>query len=113
MCWSCKTNLDLFTDFKNICLQNDKKARKRSGIKVEEVILDDLVWEDESSHTNSQSYNTLKFGANIGRKLGDSKLEKEIHPINKLPRNGIKRKYSVVRLQKKIKAMLLYKKKQL
>ncbi|XP_077298986.1 uncharacterized protein LOC143920141 [Arctopsyche grandis] len=51
MCLSCERNLTLFTQFKKICTQSDVKARQKSSkclnIKLEEVLLDDLVWEDE------------------------------------------------------------------
>ncbi|XP_077295647.1 uncharacterized protein LOC143917899 [Arctopsyche grandis] len=59
MCSSCERNLALFAQFKNTSRRSDEKARQRSmdcfnGIKVEEVILDDLDWKSDS---NSQLCN--------------------------------------------------------
>ncbi|XP_077295950.1 uncharacterized protein LOC143918114 [Arctopsyche grandis] len=56
ICLSCESNLSMFSDFKTICAKNDKTVKLRLNeclnIKVEEVLLDNLVWEDNWSHTN-------------------------------------------------------------
>ncbi|XP_077289640.1 uncharacterized protein LOC143913618 [Arctopsyche grandis] len=52
ICLSCVNNLELLDSFRNACLQSDKTSRIRSDecldIKVEEVLLEDLIWEKES-----------------------------------------------------------------
>ncbi|XP_077290106.1 uncharacterized protein LOC143913922 isoform X1 [Arctopsyche grandis] len=57
ICSLCESYLESLIDFKTICAKNDKIARlklgKRSDVKVEETILDDLVWDDENYNTNT------------------------------------------------------------
>ncbi|XP_077300700.1 uncharacterized protein LOC143921326 [Arctopsyche grandis] len=62
ICQSCESNLKVFTSFKNICVHNDKILRlrlsERLNIKTEEVILDDLNWENEfNAHSSAFIYN--------------------------------------------------------
>lgn len=51
ICQSCVDNLELLDTFRNICLQSDKSSKMRSvessDIKLEEILLEDLIWEDE------------------------------------------------------------------
>lgn len=51
ICIACENNLELLTSFRNICIQSFKTQKLRIAdrldIKTEEVILDDLIWEDE------------------------------------------------------------------
>ncbi|XP_077298460.1 uncharacterized protein LOC143919801 [Arctopsyche grandis] len=57
ICSLCNSKVESLMDFKNICRQNDVKARKKMpkclDIKVEEILLDNLVWEDERFDTDS------------------------------------------------------------
>ncbi|XP_077292126.1 uncharacterized protein LOC143915379 [Arctopsyche grandis] len=65
ICLSCDCKLEFFTNFKNVCIQSDKNRRKKlsTDIKTEEVLLDDLIWEDNmicsrnSAANDSQSSN--------------------------------------------------------
>ncbi|XP_077296168.1 uncharacterized protein LOC143918258 [Arctopsyche grandis] len=58
ICSTCESNLDALFVFKNMCIQNDKEIRltKCLDIKVEEVLLDDLVWENEPCDPDSMPY---------------------------------------------------------
>ncbi|XP_077298477.1 uncharacterized protein LOC143919812 isoform X2 [Arctopsyche grandis] len=51
ICLSCVNNLELFDSFRNACFQNDTTSRveldKYLKVKPEEVLLEDLIWEDE------------------------------------------------------------------
>ncbi|XP_077300943.1 uncharacterized protein LOC143921487 [Arctopsyche grandis] len=51
ICRSCNTNLDLLISFRKVCLQSDEiskmKLNKPVTIKHEEVLLEDLIWENE------------------------------------------------------------------
>ncbi|XP_077287919.1 uncharacterized protein LOC143912512 [Arctopsyche grandis] len=53
ICLSCVKNLELFNSFRSVCLQSDETSKQRSNkdldYKIEEVWLDDLIWEDESN----------------------------------------------------------------
>ncbi|XP_077300721.1 uncharacterized protein LOC143921347 [Arctopsyche grandis] len=57
ICASCESTLKLLSDFKNTCIQNDEISRHKldecADVKTEEVMLEDIVWEDES---NSDSH---------------------------------------------------------
>jgi hypothetical protein len=60
ICLSCLSNLKSLIDFKKICVQNDEVARLKLtaclDIKVEEVLLEDLILEDDIFDGNSQLY---------------------------------------------------------
>ncbi|XP_077283846.1 uncharacterized protein LOC143909639 [Arctopsyche grandis] len=51
ICLLCRNNLRLLSSFKNICIQSEKTQKLRlaesSYLKKEEIILDDLIWEDD------------------------------------------------------------------
>ncbi|XP_077284460.1 uncharacterized protein LOC143910001 [Arctopsyche grandis] len=51
ICLSCVNNLELFESFRNACFRNDTTSRVELDnflkIKPEEVLLEDLIWEDE------------------------------------------------------------------
>ncbi|XP_077298822.1 uncharacterized protein LOC143920028 isoform X2 [Arctopsyche grandis] len=51
ICLSCVNSLELFDNFRNICLQNDATSRveldKYLKVKPDEVLLENLIWEDE------------------------------------------------------------------
>ncbi|XP_077289492.1 uncharacterized protein LOC143913520 [Arctopsyche grandis] len=51
ICLSCVNNLELLDSFRNTCFQNDTASRvkleKYLKVKPEEVLLEDLIWEDE------------------------------------------------------------------
>ncbi|XP_077298944.1 uncharacterized protein LOC143920107 [Arctopsyche grandis] len=51
ICLSCVNNLELLDSFRNACIQNDTTSRleldKYLKVKPEEVMLEDLIWEDE------------------------------------------------------------------
>ncbi|XP_077297715.1 uncharacterized protein LOC143919329 [Arctopsyche grandis] len=51
ICLSCKNRLELFNSFKSACIHSDRTQKlrltKSSDVKTEEIILDDLNWEDE------------------------------------------------------------------
>ncbi|XP_077289584.1 uncharacterized protein LOC143913578 [Arctopsyche grandis] len=52
VCRSCVNSLNLLNTFRNDCLQSVKTPSLKSHdclkVKPEEVVLDDLIWEDES-----------------------------------------------------------------
>lgn len=56
LCSTCDVNLRLLTNFKTICKLSDEKAHHRltqnPDFKVEEVLLDDLVWENDIEDPN-------------------------------------------------------------
>ncbi|XP_077293831.1 uncharacterized protein LOC143916561 [Arctopsyche grandis] len=64
ICASCETNLKFFTDFKTICIQNNDMLRRKLAeslnIKTEEIILDDLRWEDESNFSTEYRRNEMR-----------------------------------------------------
>ncbi|XP_077283870.1 uncharacterized protein LOC143909658 [Arctopsyche grandis] len=51
ICLLCTTNLELLRDFRNICIQSEKTQKLRLAesldIKIEEILLDDLIWQDD------------------------------------------------------------------
>ncbi|XP_077289044.1 uncharacterized protein LOC143913242 [Arctopsyche grandis] len=51
ICLLCNNNLELLSNFRNMCIQNEETQKLRLpgilNIKNEETILDDLIWEDE------------------------------------------------------------------
>ncbi|XP_077299422.1 uncharacterized protein LOC143920412 [Arctopsyche grandis] len=51
ICHSCVNNLELLDSFRNSCLRSDETSRmvlnESFKIKTEEVLLEDLIWEDE------------------------------------------------------------------
>ncbi|XP_077302851.1 uncharacterized protein LOC143923177 [Arctopsyche grandis] len=51
ICIPCKNNLELLSTFRNTCIQSDESQKLRLArylnVKKEEIILDDLVWDDE------------------------------------------------------------------
>ncbi|XP_077289466.1 uncharacterized protein LOC143913498 isoform X3 [Arctopsyche grandis] len=49
ICRSCVNNLESLDSFRSACLRSDEASRVPSGVKLEEVLLDDLTWEDESA----------------------------------------------------------------
>ncbi|XP_077299361.1 uncharacterized protein LOC143920363 [Arctopsyche grandis] len=53
ICHSCVNNLELLDSFRNSCLRSDETSRmvlnESLKIKTEEVLLEDLIWEDESN----------------------------------------------------------------
>lgn len=60
ICSRCETNLLLLVNFKNISIKNDKSTRLRlshSNIKVEEIILDDLIWDTENCDVDDDCNN--------------------------------------------------------
>lgn len=52
ICLMCKSKIELFNTFKNVCIERDEMLKSRLiesfRIKPEEVLLDDLDWEKES-----------------------------------------------------------------
>lgn len=63
MCSSCESNLAMFAKFKTVCTQSDEKARHGSleciDIKVEEVLLEDLDWQNISNFPNDDENNKI------------------------------------------------------
>lgn len=49
LCYSCVFNIKLFSKFKTVCKKSDEMARLKLGFKIEEVILEDLNWNDDNS----------------------------------------------------------------
>lgn len=51
ICLSCDNNLELFFGFRNVCIQSDQIQKSRLSdclnIKTEEIILDDLIFQDD------------------------------------------------------------------
>ncbi|XP_077287912.1 uncharacterized protein LOC143912508 isoform X2 [Arctopsyche grandis] len=52
ICLSCVNNLELLNSFRNDCLQSNEKSKltlnESLNVKTEEVLLEDLIWKDES-----------------------------------------------------------------
>ncbi|XP_077285324.1 uncharacterized protein LOC143910636 [Arctopsyche grandis] len=75
ICLSCVNNLELLNGFRNVCLQSDKTSKQRLDgrldIKTEEVILENLVWEDESSANPPQNIDD----STVNNELESSALE--------------------------------------
>lgn len=49
ICLSCESHLVSFAKFKKTCIQSDENLRQRpskSRIKMEEIVLEDFVWEE-------------------------------------------------------------------
>ncbi|XP_077298110.1 uncharacterized protein LOC143919594 isoform X2 [Arctopsyche grandis] len=57
ICLSCESKLELFSIFRNCCLQSDETSKLRLGerldIKTKEIFLQDLIWKDDESVVNS------------------------------------------------------------
>ncbi|XP_077301009.1 uncharacterized protein LOC143921542 isoform X6 [Arctopsyche grandis] len=53
VCLSCKTNLELLISFRKACFRSNEKSQLRLDdclkIKTEEVLLEDVIWDDEPS----------------------------------------------------------------
>ncbi|XP_077290490.1 uncharacterized protein LOC143914231 [Arctopsyche grandis] len=54
VCLSCKTNLELLIGFRNVCFRSYETSQLNRlddcwKIKTEEVLLEDLIWDDEPS----------------------------------------------------------------
>ncbi|XP_077283868.1 uncharacterized protein LOC143909656 [Arctopsyche grandis] len=51
ICLLCKNNLELLSNFRNICIQSEETQKLRLAesldIKKEEIVLDDLIWQDD------------------------------------------------------------------
>lgn len=94
ICPLCESYLKSLTDFKTLCHKNDKiirlKLGKRSNVKVEETILDDLVWDDDNYNTNAIDTSEDSEGQlnNVNKNKYDDSL------INK--QNNMEGKYSQV-----------------
>ncbi|XP_077288670.1 uncharacterized protein LOC143913035 isoform X2 [Arctopsyche grandis] len=57
ICLSCVNNLELLNSFRNDCLQSNEKSKlalnECLNVKTEEVLLEDLIWEDKSDVDSS------------------------------------------------------------
>ncbi|XP_077300440.1 uncharacterized protein LOC143921150 isoform X2 [Arctopsyche grandis] len=75
ICISCEANLNRFTNFKNICIKNDKMVKHNLDhcldFKCEEVILDDLIWQNELAYGHSS---TSTFNSSVNNKDNDGEL---------------------------------------
>ncbi|XP_077300904.1 uncharacterized protein LOC143921457 isoform X3 [Arctopsyche grandis] len=63
ICRSCNNNLELLISFRKVCLRSDEisklKLNKQVNIKQEEVLLEDLLWENEFDvHSPPNVYTT-------------------------------------------------------
>ncbi|XP_077293770.1 zinc finger MYM-type protein 1-like [Arctopsyche grandis] len=63
ICLSCFNNLEALSSFRNDCLKSDKTSKlrleARLPIKMEEVLLEDLTWEEEpSANSTPHVYNS-------------------------------------------------------
>ncbi|XP_077288664.1 uncharacterized protein LOC143913032 [Arctopsyche grandis] len=74
VCLSCVNNLELLDGFRNACFRNDTTSRVEIDsylkIKSEELLLDDLIWENESGadcppNISSSAENGETYGGNI------------------------------------------------
>ncbi|XP_077300307.1 uncharacterized protein LOC143921063 [Arctopsyche grandis] len=86
ICQSCNSNIKMFNSFKNACIRNDKISRAKAegkNVKSEEVILDDLVWENESACIGLLSRNNVMVDIKCFEQQNSS-LEGERLNINKL-----------------------------
>ncbi|XP_077287811.1 uncharacterized protein LOC143912409 [Arctopsyche grandis] len=75
MCLSCVNSLESLSAFRDVCLQSNEISKlrlsERSKIKPEEVILEDLIWEDGTSCDNK-----TKIVDDIGTTLAGPPLTK-------------------------------------
>ncbi|XP_077298997.1 uncharacterized protein LOC143920153 [Arctopsyche grandis] len=80
ICHSCVNNQELLDSFRSACLQSDEKSRmvlnKSLKIKTEEVLLEDIIWEDEpdgdlltniSSSPNNDEIHEVKITSDDNR----------------------------------------------
>ncbi|XP_077288627.1 uncharacterized protein LOC143913007 isoform X2 [Arctopsyche grandis] len=74
VCLSCVNNLELLDGFRNACFQSNTTPRDELDryfkIKPEELLLDDLIWENESGadcppNISSSAENGETYGGNI------------------------------------------------
>lgn len=79
ICISCQNNLNLLSNFKNICIKSDETVKLRltqcSDLKREEIILDDLVWQNEFV-VKPNIYNSTDNNAKNERKSENLKKSK-------------------------------------
>ncbi|XP_077294574.1 uncharacterized protein LOC143917058 isoform X2 [Arctopsyche grandis] len=65
VCISCKTTLDSLISFRKACFRNNESSRLRVDdclkIKTEEVLLEDSIWDDESSQSTIHRKNSEIF----------------------------------------------------
>ncbi|XP_077300441.1 uncharacterized protein LOC143921151 [Arctopsyche grandis] len=65
ICFSCETQLESLANFKNTCIKSDQISRLKEvepfKIKTEEVLLDDLVWEDQTHSDSFVEYENEKI----------------------------------------------------
>lgn len=74
ICLLCKNSLELFSSFRNICIQNDKAQRLKLieclNIKRKEIITDNLLRKNDISLNSSPIvYTSFADNADIERKL--------------------------------------------
>ncbi|XP_077286756.1 uncharacterized protein LOC143911650 [Arctopsyche grandis] len=89
VCFSCVNNLESFTSFRNVCLQSDKTSKLRLDehfdVKTEEVLLEDLSWENDSGANSSPNvYNSPVNDVTNERNSSASKrsdFKQNIHSI--------------------------------
>lgn len=64
ICASCDSKLELLSSFRNVCLRSNETSKLRLNeglnIKPEEVLLEDLNWEDTTD------VNSIKIDCNSG-----------------------------------------------
>lgn len=75
ICLPCKSKLKLLCDFKNDCLKSEKLQKLKSiecvFIKTEEIMLDDVDFEDENGTNSLVLYKDIELESNI-REESDS-----------------------------------------
>ncbi|XP_077289068.1 uncharacterized protein LOC143913261 [Arctopsyche grandis] len=76
ICSSCEFNLHFFVKFKDVCIRSDEILRSRLAgglnIKTEEVVLEDLNWEEEFVN-NSLSCSRYPFAADKENEVNSKK----------------------------------------
>ncbi|XP_077286028.1 uncharacterized protein LOC143911142 [Arctopsyche grandis] len=87
VCLSCKTSLELLISFRKACFRNNESSQLRLDdclkIKTEEILLEDLIWDDEPSQSTIHGNNSemcLKSFPNESEFI----LLKRSHPEEKL-----------------------------
>ncbi|XP_077287925.1 uncharacterized protein LOC143912517 [Arctopsyche grandis] len=103
ICLPCVKNLELLSSFRSVCLQSDETSKRRSNqhsdIKIEEVFLDDVIWEDESSNDSPASVCNSPVNDELVQDIQDDTVnedQKSSHerPVEKFkaPKNSLKRR---------------------
>ncbi|XP_077288851.1 uncharacterized protein LOC143913121 [Arctopsyche grandis] len=93
ICLSCINNLELLSSFRNDCLQSNETSKltlnECLNVKTEKVLLEDLIWEDESDvdslpnvcndEANDLKSSTLEKSVSEETHLGVKSHKRDVH----------------------------------